>query len=303
METIKIGKSYAYMVPYLQSVKYDKKIPTVVICPGGAYFYTSQREAEPVAYEFLAKGYNVFVLHYSTMASKMMIEEGLDYESARNLVEDRIIESEEQPSQFPIPLVELALALKHIHEHAEEYHVDTDNIITCGFSAGANLVSLMGSYWHEDWLNELAQSKKENLKVKAQIVAYGYMDLISLAENDLSEYGKLEEALSYATFNNLDVSDADLKSVSASHLVNSNTPASFVWHTREDGLIPVEQSLNYCLALNEHSIPFELHIFDKGDHGLSVANKSSMSENKHAHNWVSLFDSWFNTYYKEDKNE
>lgn len=297
MQNIKIGESYAYLVPYLQSIQYRETMPTVLICPGGAYFYTSQRESEPVAHEFLAKGYNVFVLHYSTMATKRMVDENLTYEEARLNIEDAILSSKDQPSQFPLPLIELALAMKHIHEHAEEYHVDVDNIITCGFSAGANLVSLLGVYWNSSWLNDVVGTDQETLKPKAQILAYGYMDSLDLYETKIDGLKDIEEAMLKATFNTIDPSEKDLKSVSPRLLVHRDVPATFLWHTREDDLVPVEQSIQFSLALQKHNVPWEMHIFDRGDHGLSVASKASMSENKHAHNWVDLADSWLKTYY------
>lgn len=297
MEKIKIGDSYAYLVPYLQPIKYKEKMPTVIVCPGGAYFYTSRREAEPVANEFLAKGYNVFVLHYSTMASKLMIEDGLDYETARLNIEDDVLQSEEQPSQFPIPLTELGLAMKHIHDYAEEYNVDIENIITCGFSAGANLVSLLGVYWNTEWLNELVGTSKEILKPNAQILAYGYMDSLKLYESNFGGLKDAEKAILRATFNEVKLMEDDFKTISPTLLAHPEVPPSFVWHTREDALVPVEQSVNFCLALQKNNVPWELHIYDRGPHGLSVATKSSASENLHAHSWINLVDSWLKTYY------
>lgn len=301
MEHIKIGESYAYLVAYLQSIKYREKMPTVIVCPGGAYFYTSQREAEPVAIEFLSKGYNVFVLHYSTMASKRMVEEGLGYEDARFNIEEFILSSKEQPSQFPGPLIELGLAMKHIKEHAKEYHVDPDEIITCGFSAGANLVSLLGSYWNSKWLNDLVGSEAEILRPMAQILSYGYMDSTELFMNRIVELEELEEALIKATFNHCNPSEEELLSISPSLLMHDKVPPSFLWHTREDDLVPVEQTLQFGKALQEFKIPWEMHIFDRGDHGLSVANKASMSENIHAHKWVELADSWLRNYYIKER--
>lgn len=301
MKNIKIGEAYAYLVPYLQPIQYQDKMPTVLVCPGGAYFYTSQREAEPVAHEFLAKGYNVFVLHYSTMSTKRMVEEGLDYEASRTKIEDVILQSEDQPAQFPLPLIELGLAMKHIHDYADDYHVDVDNIICCGFSAGANLVSLLGVYWNSKWLNDLLGTKDQVLKPKAQILAYGYMNSLGLFKSQIKELLEIEEAMIKATFNTLSPSEEDLISVSPELLMHKDVPATFLWHTREDDLVPVEQSINFSIALQKHKIPWEMHIFDRGDHGLSVASRSSMSENKHAYQWVGLADSWLKTYYIKER--
>ncbi|CAM3731652.1 alpha/beta hydrolase [Erysipelothrix urinaevulpis] len=295
MEKVKIGNSYAYLEIHQQTLTLDEPRPAVIICPGGAYFYTSNREATPVANEFLVRGYTVFVLHYSTMSTKRMVEDGLDFEQSKEDIESVINHSSEQPSEFPQPLIELGLAMKYVHQHAKKYNVDPSRIVTCGFSAGANLITLLGSYWHQEWLQSAVETSGEILKPAAQIVCYGYMDSISLGDFDSIDLDNMVEAMHRATFNKTEVSETELKKVSPTLLVDSKTPASFVWHTREDALIPVEQSLNFCLALQKHNVPWELHVFDKGAHGLSVATSASGVVNDHVHEWLNLFNTWFNT--------
>ena len=125
------------------------------------------------------------------------------------------------------------------------------------------------------------------------------MDSLRLFEANFNNMQDGEEAILRAVFNDVELSEEDFKSVSPTLLAHNQVQPSFVWHTREDGLVPVEQSLNFCLALQDKNVPWELHVFDRGDHGLSVATESSFSRNDHAHAWLDLADSWLKKYYLE----
>ncbi|MBY8909748.1 hypothetical protein K6L05_08075 [Salinicoccus roseus] len=76
LQSFYIGEKHAEVTMMLgESAVHEKEgRPAVVICPGGSYMYVSEREAEPVGYEFLAKGYHVFILRYSTIGSAMRRE-------------------------------------------------------------------------------------------------------------------------------------------------------------------------------------------------------------------------------------
>lgn len=87
----------------------------VIICPGGSYMKTSDREAEPVALKLLATDTAAFVLRYSVA-----------------------------PRRFPAALAELAQSVLYIRENAEQFCVDADNILVMGFSAGGHLAASLG---------------------------------------------------------------------------------------------------------------------------------------------------------------
>lgn len=109
----------AYLTAYIRSNPRDmnnKPRRAILICPGGGYDHISNRESEPIALAFLARGYNVFVLNYSVR------------EKAKNLV----------------PLSEIRLALKHIKEQARLYNIRPDKVFALGFSAGGHLALSSG---------------------------------------------------------------------------------------------------------------------------------------------------------------
>jgi dipeptidyl aminopeptidase/acylaminoacyl peptidase len=83
--------------------------------------------------------------------------------------------------------------------------------------------------------------------------------------------------------------------------VSVQTPPAFIWHTVDDELVPVENSMLFAATLRKNKIPFELHLFSKGLHGLSLADKESFADDMHpephvAH-WFDLCLEWLGTVY------
>lgn len=121
-----------------------KKRPLVMVCPGGGYQYTSDREAEPIAYQFLAMGYHVAVLRYSCA-----------------------------PATYPTALLELCASMKYVRDHAAEWYVDPDAIYVAGFSAGGHLAASLGVFWKtEKMLADYFQVAPEVFKPNALILSY-----------------------------------------------------------------------------------------------------------------------------------
>ena len=79
--------------------------------------------------------------------------------------------------------------------------------------------------------------------------------------------------------------------------VNPDTPPAFIWHTANDQLVPVENSLKLAMACSKEKIPFELHVFPEGPHGMSVCNKEVENDRvsiKNRYPWVKLATCWVN---------
>ena len=107
--------------------------PALVICPGGAYQWRSPREKDSVAFEFLSKGYQVFIAEYS--------------------VGDKAKEYR--------PLRELAEAVRTIRSRHEEWHIDPGKIAVLGFSAGGHLAASLGTFWNDPELDLGADSRPD----------------------------------------------------------------------------------------------------------------------------------------------
>lgn len=103
-----------------EAVSLRRRRPAVLILPGGGYEHLSERESEPVALRFAARGWIAFVLEYSVA-----------------------------PARFPVPLREAAMAMGYIREHAGELEIDPHMVAVVGFSAGGHLAGLLGTMWDD----------------------------------------------------------------------------------------------------------------------------------------------------------
>lgn len=210
-----------------------KKRPTVVVCPGGGYAYTSVREAEPIALNIIANDCNAVVLRYSCA-----------------------------PANFPCQLLEVAYTVAKLRENAEEWHIDTEKIVVMGFSAGGHVAASYGSFWNKDFVKGYFGFENGENKPNGMMLCY---PVISSGEK--AHRGSFDNLLG----DKKDDSEM-LELVSIEKQVNEDTPNAFIWHTYEDGAVPVENSLLMASALAEKKIPTELHIFPHGWHGLSLCN-------------------------------
>ena len=208
-------------------IEQNRKKPVVVICPGGGYEFCSPREAEPIALAFNAAGYHAVVLYYSLK------------------------------QLFPASLKDLSDAVCLVRDNSEQWRIDKDKVIVCGFSAGGHLAASLGVLWN----SELAiQREDDKNKPNGLILAYSV-----ITSGDYRHAGSIE---------NITNNDkALMDKVSLEKHVTSDCPPAFIWHTFTDELVPVENSIYFAAALVEEKVSTELHIFPGGPHGLSVANE------------------------------
>ena len=232
----------------------DQKRPCMVICPGGAYLFCSQTEAEPVALNFLPYGLNVFDLEYSTA-----------------------------PHNFPSQVTEVAAVFDFIVKYADEMNCDTEKIALMGFSAGGHLAA---HYTNAFDIPEIRKFFPESRAPKASVLCYPVIS----ANPDFSHKRSFKELLGH------DPDSNEIESFSCEKLVSDRTPPTFIWHTSLDENVPAENSLVYAQALSRHKIPFELHVYPFGRHGLSTVDlQSSNSIEPDAarnHIWLSAVNDW-----------
>lgn len=121
----------------------DRIRPAVLILPGGGYAFTSEREAEPVALEFVRQGVCAFVLYYSV-----------------------------KPAYFPQALCETLESIRYIREHAKEWYIDENNISVCGFSAGGHLAASAGIFWNNECIDAYIGKEREGVRPNKLILSY-----------------------------------------------------------------------------------------------------------------------------------
>lgn len=235
----------------------DKSRGAVLICPGGAYVYTSEREAEPIAMKFLAEGFNVFILDYSVT-----------------------------PIKYPQPLLDLARAMTIIRENAEQWLVDKNDITVCGFSAGGHLAASLGVFWNKTSLWEIDGIKKEFVQPNRLILAYP----VITSKNEYKHGNSIENLMG------VNATEAQLKEVSLEDQVGEHTPSTFLWHTCGDLDVSLENTLLFANALRKYKIPFEMHIYPEGGHGLALANEETTMKGNplrpHVATWLPLVVQW-----------
>jgi acetyl esterase/lipase len=227
--------------------------PCVVVYPGGAYRFLSQREAEPPAMALYARGYQVFILYYSIR------------DNASDLR----------------PLIDGSMTLMKIRENSAEWHVIPNKIAVMGFSAGGHAAASLGTLWDAPELKARIDTKGGKNRPDAMILCYAVLTCGEKTEHDTAHCVCGEE-----------MSPEMVELFSLEKHVTPNTPPAFLWHTIEDELVPVENAMMFAEALQKNHVPFECHLFQKGGHGMSMCNAEVGSENPHAAHWFSLAAEW-----------
>lgn len=263
-----------------------KKRPGVLICPGGAYLNCSDREAEPVAIRFAAMGYHAFVLRYSTYSNN---QPGFFPVSSDLKVNPR--------SLYPAPLRDIAKAFLYLREHADDFLLDPERMAICGFSAGGHNCALYSVYWDKPVITDYFKKDKELFRPAAAILGYPIGDYHLLAKAGSDPFAKLLfEASCMAYLGTKTPDEKMLDEVSPALHVTKQTPPLFIWATFEDSLVPVENATRLASACAASDVPFEIHVFESGPHGLSLADQSTASSrmeiNEAAAQWVILTETW-----------
>lgn len=264
-----------------------KKRPAVLICPGGAYLSCSDREGEPVAMRFAAMGYHAFVLRYSTYMEGQM---GFPPMNEAPKVKPHCV--------HPAPMRDIALAMLYIKDHSDAWLVDNDRIAICGFSAGAHNCAMYSVYWNKPLITEFFGEAPERFRPAATILGYTLSDYVLMKEaTEMDEMAKGLFAMSNLAFaGTMDPDDETLVSISPARLVDDATPPMFLWATSGDNLVPVAHTTAMAHALALKKIPFEMHVFEEGDHGLSLATQATAGArnqiNGDAMKWTELAERW-----------
>lgn len=265
----------------------DLKRPAILVCPGGAYINCSDREGEPVALRFAAMGYNTFVLRYSTY---MQGEDGFPDMSKPLTPKPETI--------HPTPVREIGRAMLMLREHAEEWGIDPERIAVCGFSAGGHNAAMYATNWHREVVAGYLGVDRALLRPAAAILGYPLTDYVFM--NTATEGNSFDKAF-FANSNIAFLGAAEptleqLTDVSPARLVDEHTPPMFIWSTSSDELVPVTHSLLMAQALSAKKIPYTLHIFEQGQHGLSTGTQSSASSltqiSPEVDSWMNMADAW-----------
>ncbi len=253
-----VGNLYTYFLDSSIEMRPNEKRPVILMCPGGGYEMTSDREAEPMAMQFLAMGYHVAILRYSVC-----------------------------PVRYPAALLQVAESVLYLKEHADEYHIDPEKIVVQGCSAGGHLAANYGIAWNSPFLTKLMgmENDPERLCVAGLLLCY---PVITSGEKAHEESFRNLLGEQY---------EEKKEELSLENQVTPDTPPMFLWHTATDETVPVENSLYFFQACLQQGVSAELHIYPVGGHGLSLANEETCRANgigvqKECQSWIGLAQTW-----------
>ncbi|MBQ7266651.1 MAG: alpha/beta hydrolase [Firmicutes bacterium] len=237
-------------LPRLDSflVEDGKKHSCMLILPGGGFDHLADHEGENIAEELNKAGISAFVLYYRVA-----------------------------PYTYPLNFLDAKRAFVHIKENAEKYHIDKLGVM--GFSAGAFLsLALTEKY---DMTFNTGNGSLDNTGYRPDVLGLCY-PVISFEDESIWHKGSCENF-----FGAEKATKENRLSFSGELNVRDDMPPTFLWSTFEDKSVNCHNALFMASALKKKNIPFELHIFPDGRHGIDLATNVEGTNQ-----WFDLYVNW-----------
>lgn len=248
--------------------KYKKK-PAMIICPGGAYLIHATKEGEPVAVEFMQAGFQCFVLCYSIGTDREHPEKGISPEA-----------------KYPIQVLQLMEAMHLLHEHADEWKIDEEQIFVSGFSAGGHVAASLAVRWNDPKLLEQLDFTPKGKELKPAGAVLGY-PMLRLNQDFFMEKESVEQEMKentkklYQTIFHTDEPDEKQKeSVNLLNYISENTAPAFLWNCIDDPVVNYTNAMDYVNKCVKNGVACEYHLFSQGGHGLSVNTELTVMDER-----------------------
>jgi acetyl esterase/lipase len=177
----------------------------------------------------------------------------------------------------PAPLQDAQRAMRLVRARAQELGVDRKRVGVLGFSAGGHLASTVATHFDAGAPDSDDIVAKESSRPDFAILCYP----VIVFDADYTHKGSQFNLIGQ------DASKELVESLSNERQVTAKTPPTFLFHTTEDTAVPPENSVQFYLALKKHKVPAELHIFEKGPHGVGLAAKYPGADQ-----WPTLCELW-----------
>lgn len=191
------------------------------------------------------------------------------------------------PNRFPLQLREVAAVMELLHQNAERWHCDVSHVAIMGFSAGGHLAAHYSTSYDCPEIRDVFPRSKP---VQAVILCYP----VITADPKWAHLGSFDALIGKKVRNK-----EEIKKFSCNKHVTKDTPPTFLWHTAEDADVSVMNSLLYAQALAEKGVPFEYHVFPKGEHGSSTSDEQSIScvkeHHRYNHVWLDNAKKWLHS--------
>jgi acetyl esterase/lipase len=206
------------------------KCTAVIICPGGGYAAVGDKaEGSLIAEEFVRHGVTAFVLKYRLPSDSIMIDKSIG------------------------PLQDAQEAIKIVRERAQEWNIDPHKIGIMGFSAGGHLASTAATHYNIPYIQN---NEKTSLRPDFLILIY---PVISMTD-EIGHIGSRTNLLGV----NPDIDK--IRFFSNELNVNAQTPPTWLTHTGDDTIVPVENSIRFYQGLIANKVPAEMHLYPSGNH-------------------------------------
>lgn len=207
----------------------------MVICPGGGYAHLAPHEGNDYALWLNQHGITCFVLKYRLGINGY---------------------------HHPAELNDAARAVRWVRAHAEQFHIDTHRVGIMGSSAGGHLASTLMTHFDQVETNAADAIDRESSRPDLGILCYAVITMGQYTHQGSKDYllgTNASPELVHLLSNELQV--------------KPNTPPCFIWCTYEDNAVPMENTLMFAEALRKNHVPFDLHIYEKGRHGIGLKDK------------------------------
>jgi acetyl esterase/lipase len=205
--------------------------PAVIVLPGGGYGGLAPHEAEPIASWLNSIGVSAFLLRYRVA-----------------------------PYRHPWPLADAQRAIRVARARAAEWGIEPSRIGILGFSAGGHLAISSGVLHDERCYEPVDDADAASPRPDFMVGCYPVVSF-----GPFGHHGSMLNLLGESPDPRL------RRRLSLEESVDAQTSPAFLWHTADDEAVPVENSLLLGEALRRHRVPFELHVFPHGRHGLGLA--------------------------------
>ena len=222
----------------------------ILVLPGGGYTHLAPHEGAPIAERMNGFGWSAAVLRYRLA-----------------------------PYQAPVPQLDARRAMRLLRFQSAAWGYAPDRILIMGFSAGAHLAAcaaLQADRWAGD-PSSADPVERQSARPDGLISCYGVLTM-----GPFSHAGSRDSLLGEKAKD-----PALLAEYSLETRVTEDAPPAFLWHTAEDASVPVENSLGLAASLSARRVPFALHVFPRGRHGLGLAESTPC-----ACRWPELLHEW-----------
>ena len=179
------------------------------------------------------------------------------------------------PNAYPVQLSESVMALDLIRARADEFCIDKSKVAVIGFSAGGHLASTLATIGCDARVEKYV-GKRLNTVPNAALLLYPVINL----DSEIAHVGSAD---------NVSGGDAELKAyLSTEKRVDKNTPPTFLAHAQTDETVPYQNSLVFADALAKSNVPYELHVFPDGWHGMGLGTEDDDEASRSWSTWVDM---------------